>query len=668
LVVVAAGLSFTAASPAQAATGWQDSAGVSAQTTNCLTGAAENLITSRVGWLGDPAAPPPVNSVYYVRIWWGVTGNPCIGGARVAPELFLPEGTTLAISASNPVKCYARKLQTTTPELSACPQSASAGQRGGLGFYPVGQQTVTWPSAQGRGWEIQVPVLSSRTLNGTVTSPNPETACPSCLTGGVWAIDGVQSPWTFPRVGVRITGPTVPTITYPAPSTTSVTATTAQGAAVLTRQETTGTAYVQISDTPPSGATCPNSGNTVSITAQYTVWNLTVSWTGLSPATTYYWRYCYTTGALTYWGTTQTFRTAGAPAPRILSVSPDTALPGARVTLTGSHLASITALTLTGGGIHWPVTPATASDSTVTFTVPQLTDFYGWIQASGPSGTTLSPTRLTVGIDTIIDTVSVADLDGGGQKDDVDIRFHTTEPFPFAQATCQLAGSPTTSSCDAGSVRFKNLAPGKHQANITARIQTPGGLYTDLTPAQPSFTISNGDTTPPNTTILTGPADDSAIAATSATFTFSSPDTTATYECRSGPEQLWTACKSPVSWSGLDQGRHVFLVRAKDRANNVDATPAYRGFTVDSVPPETAITAGPANGSSTTSRTASFSFIGIEGNGFQCSLDIQPFTACSGSRTYASLAVGQHTFRVRTRDRAGNTDPTPAARKWTVKP
>uniref|UniRef100_UPI002F90D016 hypothetical protein n=1 Tax=Streptomyces sp. NBC_01562 TaxID=2975879 RepID=UPI002F90D016 len=89
---------------------------------------------------------------------------------------------------------------------------------------------------------------------------------------------------------------------------------------------------------------------------------------------------------------------------------------------------------------------------------------------------------MTVGIDTIIDTVSVADLDGGGQKDDVDIRFHTTESFPFAQATCQFTGSPTISSWNAGSVRFKNLAPGKHQANITARIQTPGGLYTDLTP------------------------------------------------------------------------------------------------------------------------------------------------------------------------------------------
>jgi hypothetical protein len=88
--------------PARAAPIWNDSAGQQVNTINCITLSGEVLGTAYVGWYGDAATPPPVNTVYYVRMWWGVSGNPCTGGARVAPELFLPDGTTLAISATNP--------------------------------------------------------------------------------------------------------------------------------------------------------------------------------------------------------------------------------------------------------------------------------------------------------------------------------------------------------------------------------------------------------------------------------------------------------------------------------------------------------------------------------------------------------------------------------------
>src|SRR5215218_735885 len=228
--------------PARAAPIWNDSAGQQVNTINCITLSGEVLGTAYVGWYGDAATPPPVNTVYYVRMWWGVSGNPCTGGARVAPELFLPDGTTLAISATNPVKCFARNFSTgvTTPEIAACPQAPTTGVRGGLGFYPVYQPNVTWPSPRGNGWEIQVPVLSTARLTGQITSPNPTVPCPSCVTAGVWFIDGVNSPWAFPRQGVLVNGPTTPTISYPTPSTSNVTATTASGAATLNRAGTTG--------------------------------------------------------------------------------------------------------------------------------------------------------------------------------------------------------------------------------------------------------------------------------------------------------------------------------------------------------------------------------------------------------------------------------------------
>jgi hypothetical protein len=42
------------------------------------------------------------------------------------------------------------------------------------------------------------------------------------------------------------------------------------------------------------------------------------------------------------------------------------------------------------------------------------------------------------------------------------------------------------------------------------------------------------------------------------------------------------------------------------------------------------------------------------------------FTTCTTPMTYTGLADGAHTFEVRARDTAGNTDPTPAAAAWTV--
>jgi Ca2+-binding RTX toxin-like protein len=41
-------------------------------------------------------------------------------------------------------------------------------------------------------------------------------------------------------------------------------------------------------------------------------------------------------------------------------------------------------------------------------------------------------------------------------------------------------------------------------------------------------------------------------------------------------------------------------------------------------------------------------------------------TACSSPASYSGLAPGRHTFRVRAVDRAGNVDPSPAERSWSV--
>jgi PKD repeat protein len=97
---------------------------------------------------------------------------------------------------------------------------------------------------------------------------------------------------------------------------------------------------------------------------------------------------------------------------------------------------------------------------------------------------------------------------------------------------------------------------------------------------------------------------------------------------------------------------------------NFDDLDVEAETTSDTTPPETTITAGPSGTTSSTS--AIFEFIANEPATFECSLDTAPFAACGSPASYTALAEGSHTFRVRSTDTAGNVDPTPAERSWTV--
>ena len=91
-----------------------------------------------------------------------------------------------------------------------------------------------------------------------------------------------------------------------------------------------------------------------------------------------------------------------------------------------------------------------------------------------------------------------------------------------------------------------------------------------------------------------------------------------------------------------------------------------RGFVVDTVAPDTAITGGPTG--RTGDETPTFAFTGSDSNlsGFECQLDGGPFEPCSGpgEHTAAALGDGVHAFSVRAEDAAGNVDPSPATRSF----
>ncbi|HVM17141.1 MAG TPA: Ig-like domain-containing protein [Gaiellaceae bacterium] len=168
------------------------------------------------------------------------------------------------------------------------------------------------------------------------------------------------------------------------------------------------------------------------------------------------------------------------------------------------------------------------------------------------------------------------------------------------------------------------------------------------------------DTTPPETTIDSGPA--STTSETTATFQFRSSEPGSTFQCRLDAS-TWAACTSPRQYSGLAAGAHRFEVRAIDPAGNVDATPAVWEWTVV-VPgpaPDTAIASGPSGTVRTNSPTFAFTSDRAAAT-FECSLDGSAWAACTSPRT-VHVGAGRHTFRVRAVD-GGTVDPTPAERTW----
>jgi hypothetical protein len=100
-----------------------------------------------------------------------------------------------------------------------------------------------------------------------------------------------------------------------------------------------------------------------------------------------------------------------------------------------------------------------------------------------------------------------------------------------------------------------------------------------------------GDTTPPDTTIVSGPSGTTTDA--TPTFTFTSSEGNPAFECRvdSGP---WIDCTSPWTPAALSGGDHVVAVRSTDVAGNTDPSPATRSFTVAGPPPALSVLLGTA--------------------------------------------------------------------------
>jgi len=116
----------------------------------------------------------------------------------------------------------------------------------------------------------------------------------------------------------------------------------------------------------------------------------------------------------------------------------------------------------------------------------------------------------------------------------------------------------------------------------------------------------------------------------------------------------------------LSSGEYILTAKAQDsRGNQTSSTAVKVKVTIDSEPPDTQITGSPSAFSN--QWLTSFYFRSTEPLAtFECKLDDGDWENCPGFKNYYGLPEGTHHFEVRSRDKAGNLDPSPASYDWRI--
>jgi hypothetical protein len=230
--------------------------------------------------------------------------------------------------------------------------------------------------------------------------------------------------------------------------------------------------------------------------------------------------------------------------------------------------------------------------------------------------------------------------------------FEFTDSDPTAGFWCQIDGGPFT-SCPGTFTPAPALLDGAHTFGVkavdAAQNESPVTTY--------SWTV---DTVHPLVAITDAPA--LLTNVTEARFVFAANKPGSTYQCALDGA-AFTSCASPKLYSALGDGSHTFAVRGVWLALTGPET-EYT-WTIDTVPPETAIASGPPAASH--SASATFTFTSSEAaSTFTCRLDGAGVTPCTSPETYTGLGDGKHSFSVQAVDQAGNVDGAAATYSWTI--
>ncbi|WP_147444562.1 MULTISPECIES: Ig-like domain-containing protein [Corallococcus] len=208
-----------------------------------------------------------------------------------------------------------------------------------------------------------------------------------------------------------------------------------------------------------------------------------------------------------------------------------------------------------------------------------------------------------------------------------------------------------------------DYADGSHTLEIRA-IDAAGNE--DASPVSYSWVV---DTQAPSAPALTTPSAEALVATATPVLEGSSEPGSTVYVSVDGVPVGTVVANDVGRWSyaptqPLRDGAHAIELRAKDAAGNSSESSTATSLSVDTLVPDTTITAGPQDRVRTTSATFQFSST-EEGATFECSLNNVEFTPCDAQISF-EVFEGANSFQVRARDRAGNVDPSPETRAWRV--
>jgi len=261
----------------------------------------------------------------------------------------------------------------------------------------------------------------------------------------------------------------------------------------------------------------------------------------------------------------------------------------------------------------------------------------------------------------------VEEGDLSNKDNDVRVYFETNYPESEISYFCQymMSGFNACNSVDENGSYWESEGLPDGGQSLTVRATHDNGQFVDETI---TWTV---DSSPPNTTITSGPS--GITESNNPIFEFENVNSgePSTFQCRLDSGD-WEACTSPKEYTGLTDGVHLFEVSAIDNAGNIDPTPADRNWEIQSDPPETSLDNSTVDVDEyTTDTSVTFEFSNWpdedeENGSFQCSINFDAWETCESPKVYTGLVADAHNFKVRAVDEFGNADPTPAERSWTI--
>ncbi len=176
---------------------------------------------------------------------------------------------------------------------------------------------------------------------------------------------------------------------------------------------------------------------------------------------------------------------------------------------------------------------------------------------------------------------------GAAQVDQVqvnaDIQYESNSGILSATRN-QVGGNVQVFQNTGGVIIKQNMIDGNLQCKENTPPHTGGNNIVQGNKEDQCANLQPGDTTPPETTPLTGPP--ATTPAFEATFTFTGSDTPTPsslllFECALD-SAAFQPCDSPHTVQGLTPGQHTLQVRALDMALNLDSTPASYTWSIQS--------------------------------------------------------------------------------------